>query len=159
VQQIQAANCLTGILIFAGQILYLPFIPAPQAGTNVPNPGGSSPSTEPTATIWTPKAGLPGDHLVNISPSSGPPGTEFTLSVDQYASNEPVIITIIFVDTDLTVFEDTRYTDDDGNLTWVYKSPGDLEEGDYNVFEDGMQSRATGTGHFSITAPPATTYP
>jgi hypothetical protein len=152
VQQIQVANCLTGTLIFAGQILYLPFVPAPPAGTNIP-------SAEPTATIRTPKVGLPGDHTVNISPSSGPPGTEFTLSVDEYASNEKVIITIISENTNLPVLEQTLYTDDDGNLTWFYKSPGNMEEGAYRVYEDGMQSKAAGKGDFSITPPPATTSP
>lgn len=159
-QQIQTANCLAGTLIFAGQVLYLPFVPAPQAGGSTPgSPGGNSPSTEPTATIRTPKVGLPGDHPVNISPSSGPPGTKFTLSVDQYSSNEKVIITVISVNTNLPILEQTLYTDDDGNLTWFFKSPANMAEGDYNVFEDGIQSGAAGKGHFSITSPPASTSP
>jgi hypothetical protein len=152
-QRIQTANCLTGTLIVAGQVLYLPFVPAPQAGTNVPSPGGNSPS------IRTPKVGLPGDHIVNISPSAGPPGTEFTLSVDQYSSNEKVIITIIPVNSNLPVLEQTLYTDDDGNLTWYFKSPVNMPVGAYKVYEDGMQSGAAGKGDFSITEPPATTAP
>jgi len=152
VQQIQVANCLTGTLIFAGQILNLPFVPASQAGTSVP-------STGPIATIQTPEVGLPGDHHVNISPSSGPPGTEFTLSVDEYASNEKVIITITSVETNLPVLEQTLYTDDAGNLTWYFKSPVNMPEGAYKVYEDGVQSNAAGKGDFSITPPPATTSP
>ena len=159
-QQIQTANCLAGTLIFAGQVLYLPFVPAPQTGGSTPgSPGGNSPSTEPTATIRTPKVGLPGDHPINISPSSGPPGTEFTLSVDQYSSNEKVIITIISVNTNLPILEQTLYTDDNGNLTWFFKSPTNMAKGDYNVFEYGEQSKADGKGHFSITSPLPTAKP
>ena len=148
-QQIQTANCLAGTLIFAGQVLYLPFVPAPQVS------GGNSSSTGTTAvpTVVTPKTGLPGDHVVTVSPSSGPPGTKFTLSVDQYASNEEVYISILFAATGDSVLDLILFTDSNGDLVWVYPSPTNAAPGNYNVFENGQQSKAAGKGQFTISAP------
>lgn len=149
-QQIQSVNCLNGTLILAGQSLYLPFVPPTQI---VSAPTSSSGSGSPSVPVTTPKTGLPGDHLVVVDPPAGPPGTTFKLSVDEYASNEEVIVTIVSVDTLNAVVELRLITDDDGRLVWFYTSPADATPGDYNIFENGTQSNATGKGSLTITSP------
>jgi LysM repeat protein len=152
VQKLQAANCLAGTLVFAGQILYIPSVPPPQSD--------GSYATFPTATVWVPKTGLPGHEKIEVKPRTGSPGTGFEFHVTDYASFEPVRV-VIRLDRDGTLAEEkTVPTDREGNLSYTYNSPLNAKPGDYNIFVQGtITINRDGNGSFSITEPSPTTYP
>lgn len=139
-QQIQTANCLAGTTIFAGQRLYLPFVPAPPAVTD------SSPAT---ATIETNPAPGPGDPAVAIFPISGPQTTKFRILITDFEENEPVVIRIFYSPTLAIVFEKTAVVNSDGDLIDYFLSTADIAIGGYTVDVSGVTSAATGS--FTIT--------
>lgn len=176
VDLLMQANCLSSDLIFAGQTLHLPFIPpAPPAATMtsslVPTggptssgaptpeiPGAPSPTPEipgaPSPTIERPDAPGPGDPHVAVSPSSGPAGTSFTISIEHFAANEAVTVRIIFVDTFEIVSTIPATVRAEGSVTVDYGSLRDSKIGTYVVDVVGETSHAS--GEFTIVAPTPT---
>lgn len=143
-QQIQTANCLAGTTILAGQVLYLPFIPA-----SVPQPGTTN-INFPTITIETPPAPNPGDPNLEVVPKQGVAGTAFVLQLDTFASGETVTIVIKTAGTFQEVYRTTVQMSSLGNALVTYQSPVNAERTIYLVEALGAKSAS---GEFTITAP------
>lgn len=137
-QQIQAANCLAGVTIFAGQALYLPFIPqAPVV-------------THPPIADTLPAPG-PGDPALVVNPESGPPGTQFTISIEDFEPNQTITVRVLYVPSFKVVYEQQSNVDAAGNRVEYYLSPADALSGDYTVSAFGAGKAAS--DDFTITAP------
>jgi LysM repeat protein len=143
-QQIQAANCLTGNLIFAGQTLYLPFTPA--AATNLPNP---------LPTILTMPPHGPGDAKLSVSPTFGLPGTTFIIGMDDFPPNQGITLEITFAYSGESIIKVTLTPNSDGDTALSYISPQNAKPGKYNVYADSIfgDSVIAKTGEFLITIP------
>jgi len=166
VEQIQHANCLNDTLIYAGQPLYLPFIPpsppvatissSPTSTTDqLPSPMATSTSTSTaTATVESPDAPGPSDPHLEINPTSGSAGTIFTISIIDFDSNEAVTVQIVFVDTFEVVSTIKATIDKNGSI--MYASQDNSMVGNYVVEAFGKVSHAS--GEFIIVEPlPSTT--
>jgi LysM repeat protein len=147
-QQIQAANCLTGTVIFAGQTLYLPYAPA--AVTNLP---------EPMPTILTIPPSVPGDPKLSVSPASGGPGTTFTIGMDDFPRDHDIRLVITFANTGLLAARETLVPNEEGDATYPYKSRDDAQAGKYNVYALSISSDppVQKVGEFEIIIPPTQT--
>jgi len=143
-QQIQAANCLIGTVIFAGQTLYLPFVPPPV--TPLPNL---------TPMVPTPPPPGPGDPKLTISPTDGQPGTTFIIGMDDFPRNQAITLEITFADTGESVLKVALSPNSDGDATLSYISPQDAQLGSYNVYADSFfdDSVVEKTGEFQISPP------
>lgn len=153
-QQIQAANCLAGSTIFAGQTLYLPYIPAP-AATALPGiaPTPFAPEATPTSTpsdIETPPAPNPGDPTLIVTPKQAVAGTAFVLQLDAFAPGETVTIIIKTAGTFQEVYRTTVQMSSLGNALVTYQSPANAQATIYLVQALGAKSAS---GEFTITAP------
>lgn len=129
-QHIQSANCLTSTTIFAGQILLLPFIPAPPIVTmEVPSE--------------TPKAPSPGDPHTEVEPGSGPAGSTFIIKIRDFDPLSMVTIKIEPVSgPPVSTFSVT--VDANGGLDVAWVSPSNLASAPYRVRPykpDGSQGR------------------
>jgi len=154
-QQIQTANCLSSTTIFAGQTLYLPFIPQPP-GTGNTGPTSTievlpvpSATLAPQPTIEIPPAPGPGDPTVTVLPTSGSPTTRFKLLITDFKPNEPVTIRIFYVPTQAIVFQKSSVVNDAGDLLDYFPSTADTAVGSYTVDASGTSSAATGA--FTVT--------
>lgn len=129
-QQIQSANCLTSTTIFAGQILLLPFIPAPLVVIlEVPSE--------------TPKAPSPGDPRTEVEPGSGPAGSTFIIKIRDF---DPLSMVTIKIEplsgAPVSTFSVT--VDANGDLVVAWVSPSNLASAPYRVRpykSDGSQGR------------------
>lgn len=119
VDQIQQANCrnLSDTLIYAGQTLYLPFIPTPIVVAD---------------TIATPTAPPTGDPRIVVSPGSGSSNTIFTFEIRDY---QPfMVVTVSIFDENGTVIVIFAVKmDAKGNLDVHWQSPKELLPGFYEV--------------------------
>lgn len=122
-QQIQAANCLSGTIIFAGQTLYLPSFPAPMPSL----PG-------PTVAILTPVPPGPGNPQLTVTPTAGYPGDTFTIIMDDFPRNNPIRLVIIYADAGILLVRMTLTPDANGDATYLYTSPTDAQPGNYNIY-------------------------
>ena len=134
-QRIQTANCLVGTLIFAGQPLFLPFIPQPPVVPNPSNAGSISP---------TPKPSGPGNPTVTITPKLGPPGAIFKLSITNFLPNENVSVVIENAESGDRVVTLVITTNQDG-AGEVSVSLQDEETGNYNVYANSLTKQALGS--------------
>ena len=140
-QQIQSANCLTSTIIFSGQMLYLPFIPPTLAVTNLPNP---EPSPVPAG---------PTNPLVSVSPTSGKPGTTFTITIDDFPRNQSITLEIVLIDVPVSIIKVLLTPDQNGDATFGYISPQDAKPGTYKVFAVSSDGLVTKDGEFKIDPP------
>lgn len=137
-QRIQSANCLAGTTIFAGQALYLPFIPPAPVVTHLP-------------IADTPPPPGPGDPALAVLPPTGPPGTQFTISIEDFEPNQAITVRVLYVPTFTVVYEKQSNVDAAGNRVEYYLSPADAQIGDYTVTAFGAGKAAS--EDFKITAP------
>jgi len=172
VTSIRQANCLASDLIFAGQILYLPFLPKPPAepataeppspttalaGTTAEaeespkatSPPTNTPTNTPTSTVEVLQPPGPGGERVAVSPPSGPPGTMFTVLIESFQPDEAITLRIIFADTFELIVEESLVVNKQGDYTYIYTSPVDAAAGDYRVWAFGAEAEAN--GEFTIT--------
>lgn len=157
VAQIQQANCLTGIIIYAGQVLYLPFLPP--TSTVLPTYTPTIPSATPTVTLppptltFTPSPTAeqlpppgPGDPTLKVEPASGPVGTIHTIYFTDYKPNEIVTIDIVALATQQIITTSIVTADGSGNGQWQFATTTVYTPGFYGVRAQGDQgSHATGS--------------
>jgi LysM repeat protein len=169
VTEIQLANCLSDSLILAGKDLYLPAaIFSQRTGTPTPSatqepPGTtelppettatSTPTATPTWTVEPPDVPGPGNPYLTIDPLSGPPGTTFTILVDEFKPHEELILVITFVDEHTIVYQETATVDDQGNVTLYYVSQADTKPGNYLAEAFGLVSSFAGKEFEIATGP------
>jgi hypothetical protein len=135
-QQIQSANCLTSTAIFSGQILLLPFIPAP------------IPQLETPPTIETRPPPNPGDPNLAVTPEQGPPGTLFIFTLDTFLPGETVTF-IIKTARGREVYRTTVQMSSLGNALVNYQSPATAEARTY--FAEALGGKSD-SASFTITA-------
>lgn len=157
VAQIQQANCLTGIIIYAGQALYLPFLPP--TPTVLPTHTPTVPSATPTITVppptltFTPSPTAeqlpppgPGDPTLEVEPTAGPVGTIHTIYFTDYKPNEIVTIDIVALATQQIITTTIVAADSSGNGQWQFVTTTVYTPGFYGVRAQGDQgSHATGS--------------
>lgn len=143
VEEIQRANCLAGTMIFAGQPLYLPFVPPP--------PVVAIATALPPIPATPPPPG-PGDPTIAVNPESGPPGTTFAFQLDHFKSNEHITVRIVSASTFAIVYQSDLMVDTLGYLLVLYPSPLDAAVGAYAVNIIGTSSAAS--GQFTIANSP-----
>ena len=128
-QQIQSANCLTSTMILAGQVLLLPYIPAPPVGI--------------TEVVEPPDAPPPGNPRLEVVPGSGPAGTTFIFKIRDF---DPFAIITVKIESSkrilISSFPITM--DAKGNFDVAWVSPSGLAIGLYSVRPfrpDGTQGK------------------
>lgn len=162
-QQIQSANCLTSTTIFAGQTLYLPFVPppvvditpvtispTPPAPPISPTPPPPGPYNTPVIISKTPPSPGPTNPTVTVTPQLGPPGTIFRFLIEHFPPNEEIIVDIQKEDSeDAVTLEITadRY----GDATMSYISPQNASAGKYNVTAKNIAAQKKSSEGFTIT--------
>jgi len=159
VTEVRQANCLSSNLIVAGKALYLPSIPVrpPTDTPSIPSatetPTQDTPVEDPTPTdtVESIPAPDPGDPKLTITPKSGPPGTVFTVNIENFKSNEAITVQVVFVSELDVVFETSTSVDDTGKATFIYTSQMDDRTGGYAVRVTGTESSASGS--LKITEP------
>ena len=142
-QQIQSANCLTSTTIFAGQILLLPFIPAPPVATTAP----ISPTSPPP---------VPGAPKITITPQSGLPGDTFKFMLENFPPGEEIVIGIKLNDTILIVGLKIM-ADTGGKAIISHISLPGAKEGIYVVRAVNLSQQKPAIGKFTIISPPTAT--
>ena len=136
-QQIQSANCLTSTTIFAGQTLYLPFVPPPVVDIT---PGPISPTPSPPG----PKKGT-----VTVTPQLGQAGDTFNFLIENFPPNEEIIVIIRKADSEDAVTLGIT-VDGNGNATMSYLSPQTALAGIYNVTVINIPKQKQADGEFTI---------
>jgi LysM repeat protein len=157
-RQIQTANCLSGTVIFAGQPLYLPFIPAPtvaysfQPDTNQVSPTPPSPPMSPT-----PPPPGPGNPKLIITPKFGPPGTEFGVAIEGFPAGKTIVLKIIQADSvdGKVIAEATLVADANGKATATLAYFTAL--GSYIVYASTIDPPVSKTGDFTVINHPTNT--
>jgi len=134
-QQIQSANCLTSTTIFSGQILLLPFIPAPS----------TQPETLPTIDNRPPPN--PGDPNLTVTPEQGPPGTLFIFTLDTFLPGETVTF-IIKTARGREIYRTIVQMSSLGNALVTYQSPATAEARTY--FAEALGGKSD-SASFTIT--------
>jgi LysM repeat protein len=152
-QQIQSANCLTSTTIFAGQTLYLPFVPPPIVDIT---PGPISPTPPPPTFIFSATSSPPGPTKpdVAVTPQLGPPGTIFKFWIKDFPPNEEIIVIIQKEDSEDAVTLGIT-ADGIGNATMSYLSPQNALAGIYNVTVINIPKQKQADGEFTILGTPA----
>lgn len=82
-RQIQSANCLTSTTIFAGQTLYLPFVPPPVVDIT-PGPISPTPIPPMTPITPTPSPPEPTKPTVTVTPQLGQAGNTFNFLIENF---------------------------------------------------------------------------
>jgi hypothetical protein len=139
VEQLMAANCLTGDMIYIGQPLFVPFIPV-IVPTPELLPAFPPPAPMPISTAELLPAPGPGNLHLNIEPFSGPAGTVFTITMDKFKPNENVTVTIAASDTlEQRIYWFTITVDASGHGAGQYYSQLDTASGWYTAEANGDQ--------------------
>ncbi len=109
VDQLKLANCLVGDTIYAGQALFVPFAPyiPPALPTILPGPTFPVPTLTidpgkvpqpppPSPTGAQPVTPEPTVRVPRLTPAprSGPKGTVFTISLENFQANEDIIVRV-----------------------------------------------------------------
>ena len=150
-QQIQSANCLKSTMIFAGQTLYLPFVPPPVVD-NTP----ASILLTPPPPIISPTSLPPGlkKPTVTVTPQLGPAGDTFKFLIEQFPPNEEIIVIIQKVNSDDAPVTLGITADGNGNATMSYISPQNALAGIYNVTVINTPKQKQADEEFTILATP-----
>jgi hypothetical protein len=160
-QQIQTANCLASTTIFAGQRIYLPYVPQPPVSNNpsvtelipiTPLPPSVLTKTPPTpvVTIESPPAPGPGDPNLAVTPKQGPAGTKFIFTLNTFTPGETVTFIIKTAGNFQEIYKTTVQVSSLGNALVTYQSPDDADARTYFVQALGGKSAST---DFTITSP------
>ena len=138
--QLKLANCLPGDTIYIGQVLFVPFIPyIPPAsptislGPTIPVPAVPTitvePGTPPQPPPPSPTGGLPVTPGPTVrvprltpAPRSGPRGTVFTISLENFQANENITIQVTDQTTNQVVFTQSVTTDQSGEAIGQFDS-------------------------------------
>ncbi len=135
--------------------------PITSTPTRTPSPTNTAeapPSSDPTATYTPtptstaelPPPGGPGDPRLLITPYSGPIGTVYTVTLENYDPNDTVTIEIFFTGSSQIVFTSSTIVDGMGNGTFqFYTEPGD-EPGLYILKATGSDGSPSLSGEFQI---------
>lgn len=107
------------------------------------------PTITPTFFATLPPPG-PSNPTVRISPMSGPPGTRFTIALDNFIPNEYLTIQIFYEDTGETVSAFEVTISDLGNLEISYISPTNAPAGSYRVYAFSAGSISRASSEFAI---------
>ncbi len=160
VAQIQQANCLADTLIFAGQHLYLPFVPppiptvterpSPEATEENPAAPSATPEDTPIPTPETPDAPGPGDPRLSIEPFDGPIGTTYTIIATDFIPGETVTITIATMAANDVIFTEAIIVDAVGSGSVQFTSIAGNPVGLYTVTGEGDSGRVA-DGNMAIT--------
>jgi LysM repeat protein len=149
VDQLKLANCLQGDTIYAGQPLFVPFIPyVPPAVDTFPSMPQVSPpqgavvqpelGSAPRATFSPPvqpelgPAPSPGEPRMNIDPGRGRAGLAFTLVITGFQPLE-IVTVAIESSTGVAVDNFTVPMNGDGASNYLWQSRADLKPGFYEV--------------------------
>jgi LysM repeat protein len=134
VDQLKLANCLVGDTIYAGQKLFVPFIPyIPPAFSALPPVQQPVRPQRSAVTLEQPPPPLPGNQRIPVTPFSGPAGITFTFAITGFFPSSTVTLTVISQDTEETVFTTTLEVDTLGSSQFLYASPVTLTVGQYTV--------------------------
>lgn len=139
-QQIQVANCLSGVAIFAGQRLYLPSVPAQ------PLPG----SRGPTLTVQAPQPPAPGNPRVSVKPARGVIPTIYTFEIRDFAASEFVTVKIWPVGATVALASFQVMIGADGNLDFPWISQVGNPTGNYFVVVANDDESHKAVGEFVV---------
>ena len=137
-QQIQTANCLASTTIFAGQRLYLPFVPV------------SPPAITQQPTIESPEAPAPGNPRVSVSPATGGIPTTYTFEIRDFTANEFVTVKVWPVGADFALDSFRVEIGGDGNLDVPWISQSGNPTGNYFVIVANDDESHKAVGEFVV---------
>jgi hypothetical protein len=137
-QQIQSANCLTSTMIFAGQILLLPFIPAPPVVImEVPS-------------VETPEPPAPGNPSVSVKPATGVIPAIYTFEIRDFTASEFVTVKVWPVGAIAALASFRVRIGGDGNLDFPWISQSGNPTGNYFVIVANDDESHKAVGEFVV---------